>query len=107
VIWRPCSAISLGATIWIAGGHASWLAGTAQTPLPLVNRTFNRSTWGFGIAHLMAAFASSAGDLDDETSARWLKDLEDAATRGELFMSVMPMMTTATMGTPQPRRPAP
>lgn len=78
-----------------------------QTPLPLANRTFNRSTWGFGIAHLMAAFASSAGDLEDETSARWLNDLEDAAARDELFMSVMPMITTATMGTPQPRQPAP
>ena len=78
-----------------------------QTPLPLANRTFNRSTWGFGIAHLMAAFAMSAGDVDDETSARWLNDLEDAATRGELFMSVMPIMTTATMGTPPPPRPAP
>ena len=42
-----------------------------QTPLPLANRTFNRSTWGFGIAHLLAAFASSAGDFEDETSARW------------------------------------
>ena len=77
-----------------------------QTPLPLANRTFNRSTWGFGIAHLMAAFAMSAGDVDDETSARWLNDLEDAATRDELFMSVMPMMTTATMGTRPPPRPA-
>lgn len=82
------------------------LTSVVQTPLPLANRTFNRSTWGFGIAHLMAAFALSAGDLDHEASARWLKDLEDASARDELFMSVMPMMTTATMSTPRLRRPA-
>ena len=36
-----------------------------QTPLPLANRTFNRSTFAFGIANLMAAFAVAAGAIDD------------------------------------------
>ena len=66
-----------------------------QTPLPLVNRTFNRATWAFGIARLMAAFASSTDDLDDAASARWLSSLDDAAGRDELFVSAMPIMTVA------------
>lgn len=76
--------------------RAAGFTSIAQTPLPLVNRTFNRSTWGFGIARLMAVFASSLGDLDGTTSSRWLASLDVAARRGELFMSVLPMMTTAT-----------
>ena len=67
-----------------------------QTPLPLVNRAFNRSTWGFGIARLMAAFAASVVDLDEEDTTRWLTSLDEAAARDELFMSVTPIMTTAS-----------
>ena len=67
-----------------------------QTPLPLANRTFNRSTFAFGIANLMAAFAVAAGAIDDQSSRSWLSSLDEASRRGDLFISVMPMMTTAT-----------
>ena len=67
-----------------------------QTPLPLANRTFNRSTFAFGIANLMAAFAVAAGAIDDQSSQSWLSSLDEASRRGDLFISVMPMMTTAT-----------
>ena len=67
-----------------------------QTPLPLANRTFNRSTFAFGIANLMAAFAVAAGAIDDHSSRSWLSSLDKASRRGDLFISVMPMMTTAT-----------
>lgn len=77
-------------------------ASVRQAPLSLIDRTFNRSTWGFGIAHLMAAFAASIGALDDQSSSRWLDSLHESASRGELFMSVMPIMTTATRSGPRP-----
>ena len=67
-----------------------------QTPLPLANRSFNRSTFGFGIANLMAAFAVAAGAIDDQSAHSWLSSLDEASRRGDLFISVMPMMTTAT-----------
>ena len=67
-----------------------------QTPLPLANRTFNRSTFAFGIANLMAAFAVAAGAIDDHSSRSWLSSLDKASRRGNIFISVMPMMTTAT-----------
>lgn len=78
-----------------------------QTPLPLANRTFNRSAWGFGIANLMAAFAVSVGDVDDQSSTRWLTSLEEAGRRGDLFISAMPLMTMATRGTSPPLHGAP
>lgn len=67
-----------------------------QTSLPIVNRSLNPATWAFGIARLMAAFASSVDAVDHDAASRWFASLQGAAARGELFMSVMPIMTTAT-----------
>ncbi|MEO1063414.1 MAG: methyltransferase domain-containing protein [Actinomycetota bacterium] len=79
-----------------------------QTPLPLVNRTFTPTTWAYGIARLMADFGAAHLDLDDDVAARWLAGLADAASRDELFVSAMPMITTATRcaSPPPARRPA-
>jgi len=78
-----------------------------QTPLPIVNRTLSRSTWAFGITQLMAAFARSVGALDVDTASPWLTSLHEAADRGDFFMSVMPIMTTATRVTSSASHSAP
>ena len=88
---HPNLPVALPARLTRAG-----FASIVQAPLPLANRTFTRSTFGFGISRLMAAFAVEAGAVDADASRAWLDGLARAATQGDLFVSVMPMMTTAT-----------
>ena len=46
----------------------------------IFNRTFNRSTFGYGICRLMAAFAAQAGAVDPSASQQWIDSLASAST---------------------------
>jgi hypothetical protein len=68
----------------------------AQRPLPILNRSLHPASFGYRAAHLMAAHARSENAIDDEDARAWLKSLKEGDVRGELFVSVMPVLTTAS-----------
>ena len=67
-----------------------------QEPVTIMNRRFEPGTYGHGAARLMAAFAVVVGDLDDGDAGEWLDSLERADVAGDYFVSVVPVITTAT-----------
>jgi arsenite methyltransferase len=67
-----------------------------QVPLTIINRHFHPNTFAHGAARLMAAFAMASGELGQEDVDRWLTSLEGADSKGHLFLSSVPILTTAT-----------
>jgi len=75
---------------------AAGFGDVAQSALTIVNRHVQPSTFAHGIARLMAAFALAEGAADRPSLDAWLASLERAGAEGRHFLSVVPILTTAT-----------
>lgn len=75
---------------------AAGFGGVRQTVLTLMNRHIRPGTWCHGAARLLAAFARTEGQLDEEAADAWLRSLERADVAGDHFVTVVAVATTAT-----------
>jgi arsenite methyltransferase len=66
-----------------------------QQPVTIINRRFEPGTFGHGIARLMATHAALVGAVDHEAADDWLEGLAAADARGDYFVCVIPVLTTA------------
>ena len=71
-------------------------AGIAQRPVTILNRHFHPNSFGWGAAHLMAAFARRRDALTDDELDRWFDSLREADAAGNYFLSSVPVLTVAT-----------
>ena len=76
--------------------EAAGFGSVAQQPLTIMDRHVQPGTWAHGIARLMAAFARTAGEIDDGSATRWLASLDRADEHGRHLVTVVPVLTTAT-----------
>jgi ubiquinone/menaquinone biosynthesis C-methylase UbiE len=76
--------------------EAAGFSAVSQRPLTIVNRHIQPSTFAHGAARLMAAFALAQGDVERAAADAWLASLERADAEGRHFLSVVPVLTTAT-----------
>jgi arsenite methyltransferase len=75
---------------------AAGFSAVSQRPLTIVNRHVHPSTFAHGVARLMAAFAVAQQEVDREAANAWLASLARADAEGRHFVSVVPILTTAT-----------
>ena len=71
-------------------------AGIGQRPVTSRNRHFHPNPFGWGAAHLMAAFARTRDALTDDELDRWFGSLREADAAGNYFLSSVPVLTVAT-----------
>lgn len=75
---------------------AAGFSAVSQRELTIVNRHVQPSTFVHGVARLMAAFAVAQKAADRPTIDAWLASLARADAEGRHFVSVVPILTTAT-----------
>lgn len=71
-----------------------------QIPITIVNRDFASHRFSWGIARLAVAFAESMGAIGRGMGDEWIRGLEQADESESHFLSVVPVLTTATRGAP-------
>ncbi|MEM1383030.1 MAG: methyltransferase domain-containing protein [Pseudomonadota bacterium] len=90
-------------------GHAPWpnlpaklapmlarsgFAGVRQIPVPVVNPSFDQSTFAWWAARMIAAHAVDQG-VPRARATAWIDALDRAEEEGEFFFSAVPILTSA------------
>ena len=76
--------------------NAAGFGAVRQSPITIVNRHFHPNTFGYGIAHLMAAFALARNEMSQDEIDSWLASLAEGDNHNRYFLSSVPILTVAT-----------
>jgi len=74
---------------------AAGFAVVRQSPVSILNTTYDTDTYSYWLARLVAAFVVERQLVAAETAAAWLDDLTDAVERDEYMFCSMAVVTCA------------
>jgi arsenite methyltransferase len=80
----------LGASLRQAG-----LEPNRQTPVPILNASYNENTFGFWAARLFRAFVVGRNGVTDEEAEAWLQEFDALEAKGAFFLCSTPILTEA------------
>ena len=66
-----------------------------QSPVSILNTTYDMDTYSYWLARLVAAFVVERQLVAPETAAAWLDDLADVVERDEYMFCSMAVVTWA------------
>jgi ubiquinone/menaquinone biosynthesis C-methylase UbiE len=64
-----------------------------QTPVPMLNRSYNRHSFSYGVARMIQAYV--VGRQAVTAAEAWLQEFEDLERQGAYFFCSMPILTEA------------
>jgi arsenite methyltransferase len=84
--------------------EAAGFVAVRQSPVSILNTTYDTDTYSYWLAHLVAAFVVESQLAAPETAAAWLDDLADAVERDEYMFCSMAVVTSAVASQNHPRQ---
>jgi ubiquinone/menaquinone biosynthesis C-methylase UbiE len=74
-----------------------------QTPILVLNTSYNANSYSYWLARLLTPFVTSRQAVDEAEAAAWLAEFDDLERRGEYFFSATPVLTEAVRDAKPPR----
>lgn len=66
-----------------------------QSPVSILNTTYDQETYSYWLARLMAAFAAERQSMTEAAAEQWLEDLAEAQRRNEYMFCSIAVVTRA------------
>jgi arsenite methyltransferase len=66
-----------------------------QTPIPILNTSYNPAGISYWVAQLIRPFVVSRGSVTDEDAAAWLDEFASLKENGAYFFCITPVLTEA------------
>jgi ubiquinone/menaquinone biosynthesis C-methylase UbiE len=93
--WAPHVPRSDLPSILAARLHRACIQPLRQTPIPILNTSYNPAGISYWVAQLIRPFVVSRGSVTDEDAAAWLDEFASLEENGAYFFCITPVLTEA------------
>jgi hypothetical protein len=93
--WAPHTPCRDLPGILAAGLRTAGIQPLRQTPIPVLNMSYNPASFSYWVAQVIRTFVVSRQSVTEEEAAEWFDELAKLEENGAYFFCITPVLTEA------------